>query len=89
VEVYLLLGVPGQRWEQVRQAIVFVKSLGLRPRLTEYSPLPGTAMWPAACRSTPLDLENEPLYHNNTLVVCGGEEFTPPRLQELKDLARE
>ena len=88
LDVYLLVGVPGQRWQQVREDVAFVASLGLHPRLTEYSPLPGTALWSAACEATDVDLAGEPLFHNNTLVSCGGSEFSPDRLNQLKHLAR-
>lgn len=88
LDVYLLVGVPGQSWQQVKEDVEFVKSLGLNPRLTEYSPLPGTALWPAACESTNFDLAGEPLFHNNTLVSCGGSDFLPDRLNQLKHLAR-
>ncbi|MBN2332395.1 MAG: radical SAM protein [Deltaproteobacteria bacterium] len=87
LDIYLLVGVPGQCWQQVEEDIVFVRSLGLRPRLTEYSPIPGTALWPAACAVSPYDLQREPLFHNNTLVSCGGREFARERLDELKQLA--
>ena len=88
LDVYLLVGVPGQRWQQVREDVAFVASLGLQPRLTEYSPLPGTALWPAACEAATVDLAAEPLFHNNTLVSCGGPEFSRDRLNQLKHLAR-
>jgi radical SAM superfamily enzyme YgiQ (UPF0313 family) len=88
LDVYLLVGVPGQCWQQVKEDVEFVKSLGLHPRLTEYSPLPGTALWPAACESTNVDLAGEPLFHNNTLVSCGGSDFLPDRLNQLKQLSR-
>ena len=86
--VYLLVGVPGQRWQQVKEDVDFVKALGLHPRLTEYSPLPGTALWSAACEAATVDLAGEPLFHNNTLVSCGGLEFSRDRLNQLKHLAR-
>ncbi len=88
LDVYLLVGVPGQSWRQVKEDVEFVKSLGLYPRLTEYSPLPGTALWSAACETATVDLVGEPLFHNNTLVSCGGSEFSPDRLNRLKHLAR-
>ncbi len=88
LDVYLLVGVPGQRWQQVKEDVKFVKSLGLHPRLTEYSPLPGTTLWPAACKAASVNLAGEPLFHNNTLVSCGGSEFSRERLNRLKHLAR-
>jgi coproporphyrinogen III oxidase-like Fe-S oxidoreductase len=37
--VYLLVGLPGQTRAEVERAVDFVLSLGLRPHLTEYSPV--------------------------------------------------
>jgi len=60
----------------------------LHPRFTEYSPLPGTTQWPAACKAASVNLAGEPFFHNNTLVSCGGSEFSRERLNRLKHLAR-
>jgi radical SAM superfamily enzyme YgiQ (UPF0313 family) len=42
IAVYLLFGVPGQRLEQIAEDLEFVKSLGVTPHLSYFSPVPGT-----------------------------------------------
>ena len=72
----------------MRDSIDFVRSCGGRPVITEFSPIPGTPIWKEAIETSPYNIEEEPLYHNNTLLPCRGEEFTYGMYQELKDLAR-
>ncbi|NSW85853.1 MAG: radical SAM protein [Syntrophobacteraceae bacterium] len=87
IGAYLLCGVPGQRPEDVADSIRLVKRLGIRPHLAEYSPVPGTLMWREAVASSAFDIENEPLYHNNTFFACRRTDFTWEDLRHLKDLA--
>jgi len=84
IGVYLLCGLPGQTAEEIDGSIRFVQSLGARPVLAEYSPIPGTALWPEALRASPYDLGNEPLCHNNTLLPCGGDTLSERAYRELK-----
>ncbi|MBW1982815.1 MAG: cobalamin-dependent protein [Deltaproteobacteria bacterium] len=88
IGVYLLCGLPGQKPEEVAYSIDIVKDHGARPYLAEYSPIPGTALWPAAVRSSPFDLQNEPLYHNNSLLPCRSSHFGLDELQRLKERCR-
>jgi len=84
IGVYLLCGLPGQTAEEIDGSIRFVQSLGAKPYLAEYSPIPGTALWPEALQSSPYDLLNEPLCHNNTLLPCAGDTLPEPAYRELK-----
>jgi len=88
IGVYILCGLPGQTVSEVENAVRLVLREGGRPSLAEYSPIPHTPLWEDALAVSPFDLENEPLYHNNTLVPCGGTEFTVDRLQVLKSMSR-
>jgi radical SAM superfamily enzyme YgiQ (UPF0313 family) len=87
IEAYLLIGLPGQTIAEIEQTIREVKTLGIRPRLAEYSPLPQTALWPEACRSSRFPLVEDPVFHNNSLVPCLNP-FSWKTVQALKDLAR-
>jgi radical SAM superfamily enzyme YgiQ (UPF0313 family) len=87
IEAYLLFGLPGQTLPEIKQTILEVKTLGLRPRLAEYSPLPRTALWEEACRSSRFPLMDDPVFHNNSLVPCLSP-FSWKTVQALKDLAR-
>jgi len=88
IGIYLLCGMPGQGAAEVRESILFVKSRGAKPILAEYSPIPGTALWEAALQASPFNIAAEPLYHNNTLLPCRGENYTYDMHQSLKLLTR-
>ncbi len=87
LETYLLLGLPGQSRESVEASIRFARGLGARVKLAEFSPIPGTPLFNAACRIVP-ELATEPLLANNS-VYCSfvSETLSPQELQYLKDLA--
>jgi hypothetical protein len=68
--VYLLLGLPGQDETEVARSITRVKALGASPVLALYSPIPGTALWPQAVRSSRYDLAADPSCHNNSVFPC-------------------
>lgn len=87
LEVYLLAGLPGQSVENIIRSIREVRQLGLRIRLAEYSPVPGTPLWGEACRNSRFPLDEEPLTHNNSLFPCLSP-FSWEAVQQLKDLAR-
>lgn len=84
IGVYLLVGLPRQTAQEVETSIRFVKSLGARPYLAEYSPIPGTPLWEEAVRVSPFDLAREPLFHNNSLLPCQWQGLTPDDLNRLK-----
>jgi radical SAM superfamily enzyme YgiQ (UPF0313 family) len=84
IGAYLLAGLPGQRVEEVEESIAFVKETGAKPILVEYSPIPGTPLFEKAKKLSPFDVENEPLFHNNSILPCQWEEFTWADFRRLK-----
>ncbi len=86
--VYLLCGLPGQEASEVKDSIRYVQSCGARPIISEYSPIPGTAMWESSVDVSPFDLEGEPLFHNNSLLPCRSDKLTFQMYQELKMMTR-
>ena len=88
IAVYLLCGLPGQSAGEIRESIRYVQSHNARPILAEYSPLPGTELWDAACQSSPYPLAEEPLFHNNSLLPCAHPTLTTPEYHELKRRSR-
>lgn len=84
VETYLLAGLPGQAPEDVARSIEFVKSTGGRPKLCEFSPIPGTRLFQKAAEFAPAIL-TEPLWHNNTVYApyLSGD-LPPDELRRLK-----
>ena len=73
IGAYILLGLPGQSAESVAETITLVGSAGASPYLSEYSPIPHTALWEKAMAASEYDLLREPLFHNNTLLACWDE----------------
>lgn len=88
IETYLLLGLPGQETGDVEEAIDYVKSVGSRPKLCEFSPIPGTPLFELEVREHPV-IAAEPLWHNNSVYVpyLSGR-ISPDELQRLKALSR-
>lgn len=86
--VYILAGLPGQEARQVAASIRFVHETGLRPFVSEYSPIPGTAMWEKAVAASPFPIRDEPLFHNNSLLPCRWQGCTPQDVHLLKRFAR-
>ncbi len=88
IGVYLMVGLPGQRAEEVEESIAFVGETGAKPILVEYSPIPGTPLFETAKKMSPFDIENEPLFHNNSILPCQWEGFTWGDFRRLKESLR-
>ena len=84
IGIYLLCGLPGQTSSEVKKSIDFVLQCGAKPLLAEYSPIPGTDLWAEAVASSPFDITQEPLYHNNSLLCCRNDDFSYADYMELK-----
>lgn len=88
LETYILLGLPGQSAASVRETINFVLTCGAKPKLAEFSPIPGTESFEAAAETMP-ELRIEPLLHNNSVYSSWfSGTISPHELQELKDFSR-
>lgn len=88
IGIYILCGLPGQSASEVRESINLVGSYGAKPIIAEFSPIPGTPIWEKAVRSSKYDITGDPLFHNNSLLPCQGEQLTYEMYRELKTLAR-
>ena len=84
-ETYILVGLPNQNIQSVKDTVAFVKDCGGTPKLAEYSPIPGTVYFEEIAEKMPM-LRTEPLLQNNT-VYCSyfSKDIEPQLLQELKD----
>lgn len=70
IGAYLLVGVPGQSRQQIEQDVERCLEAGAYPKLAEYSPIPGTALWPKAREAAKYPIDREPLFHNCTLLAA-------------------
>jgi len=82
--VYILAGLPGQHWEEVEQSIRYASRFGLRCRIAQYSPVPGTSLGEESLKTGPLPLEEEPIYHNTRSSLWNGRGFADPIWNPLK-----
>jgi radical SAM superfamily enzyme YgiQ (UPF0313 family) len=87
VGAYLLMGLPGQNLTAVERSIRTVQAAGIKPILAYYSPIPHTALWPAALRTSRYDLEADPIFTNNSILPCQSEAFNWETVSALKELA--
>jgi radical SAM superfamily enzyme YgiQ (UPF0313 family) len=85
IGVYIMVGLPGQRVGEVEESIAYVRDAGARPVVVEYSPIPHTPLFEKAKKMSQFDIENEPLFHNNSLLPCQWEEFTLADFRRLKE----
>ena len=85
IGVYVMAGLPGQRVGEVEESVAFVKEAGAKPMLVEYSPIPHTPLFEKAKKMSLFDIENEPLYHNNSIIPCQWEGFTLEDYKRLKE----
>jgi radical SAM superfamily enzyme YgiQ (UPF0313 family) len=88
IGVYILVGLPGQRVGEAEEGIALVKETGAKPILVEYSPIPHTPLFEKAKKRSQFDLENEPLFHNNSILPCQWEGFTMGDYKRLKEKLR-
>jgi radical SAM superfamily enzyme YgiQ (UPF0313 family) len=89
IGIYLLCGMPGQTFSDVLESIHFVKRCGAKPILAEYSPIPGTGLWPDSIDSSPYPIQDEPLFQNNSLLPCQNEKLSYSMYRKLKSIARD
>jgi hypothetical protein len=88
ITAYVLAGLPDQEAGEVEMSIHHAAEFGIRVRLAEYSPAPGSALWSKAVRRSPFDLEAEPLTHNNSILPMRWQGFNLEDLARLKTLSR-
>ncbi|HKJ69808.1 MAG TPA: radical SAM protein [bacterium] len=67
IEVYVLMGLPGQTQQEVRASLEFVHKAGARIRLASFTPIPGTVDFQRAVDRYDLDPDTDPLLLNNTI----------------------
>ena len=87
IGVYLLVGMPGQRVSEAEESLAYSQELGARPMLVEYSPVPGTPLFKEAMKLSSFDIQNEPLFHNNSILPCQWEGFSLTDYRKLREKA--
>jgi radical SAM superfamily enzyme YgiQ (UPF0313 family) len=89
IEVYAMMGLPGQDAKEVGETLRFVNGEGCTIRLVCYSPIPGTVEWERAVAWSVLPLTTDPLLHNPSLYPVRNSEMSWSVYEELKTMAAE
>ncbi len=89
IGTYIMIGFPGQKPGSVEKTIDFVYRCGGSPHLSYFSPIPGTGIWNEARRFVPFDIDDEPLFHNNTVYILTNRNFSERTIARLKSKAVE
>jgi hypothetical protein len=89
IEVYLMMGLPGQTYQEVETAIHYVASQGAITRLASYSPIPKTKTWQGAHTKGYNWNGMDPLLTNNTIYPCAGTGITTTQFYELRKLTNQ
>lgn len=74
IGAYLLVGLPGQSRARIEDDVDTVLTAGAHPKLAEFSPIPGTAMWRESVAASRYPIDREPLFQNCTLLSAAEPE---------------
>ena len=88
IDVYVIMGLPGQPVEEVIESMLFVASLGAKVRLTSFSPIPGTKDWQRSVELYHMPNNIDPLRTNNSIYPMNREDFNFETFQQLRRLAK-
>jgi len=88
IEVYVIMGLPGQSLDEVVESMIFVTSLGAKAKLTSFSPIPGTVEWKRAVRDCGFPADADPLLTNNSIYPLRNQDITYMHFQQLRHLSK-
>lgn len=84
IGVYLMYGLPGQQWEEVKDGVRFLKTLGVSICLTEFSPIRGTWNWSDLIGKGVIHDSLDPLLTNNTVFSYLYSGYNPESVNALR-----
>lgn len=90
ISFYILVGLPGQNYEEVENTIKVALNLGIKPRIAEFSPIPSTPLFEKAKNELSekrinIDIE-EPLFQNPSIYAYIATDFNKENMKKLKNL---
>ncbi len=88
VRAYILAGLPGQPWQEVKKAIDYLKALDVTPSIAEYTPIPHTPLFERFKDSARFPVADDAIYQNNAIFPYAWEGFTEEDLNYLKRYAK-
>ena len=84
IGAYLMYGLPGQGFDEVREGVNFLKSLDVRIHLTEFSPIPETPCWEELKQKGIITDDMDPLLTNNTVFTFLFSDYDLTALKKLR-----
>jgi radical SAM superfamily enzyme YgiQ (UPF0313 family) len=84
VTAYILMGLPGQSAEEVKESVAFVHECGAMAQIALYSLIPHTVEWRRAVREWGIDPHADPLLHNDSIYPFPWCEASLEDFQEVK-----
>ena len=84
IGVYLMYGLPGQEFDEIREGVEFLKLLGVRINLTEFAPVPGTKCWDDLISTGTIRPDIDPLLTNNSVFARLYSGYDPEETEKLK-----
>jgi len=88
LDVYVIMGLPGQPVEEVIDSMLFVASLGAKVRLTSFSPIPGTKDWDRSIKLYGMSPDMDPLLTNNSIYPLHRDDFSFDMFQQIRNLSK-
>ena len=89
VEVYTIMGLPGQSGEEIYNSIDFVHNAGAHVSLASFTPIPGTVDFQRAVEQYDLDPHTDPLLLNNTIYPLRGDGMSYDDYDAIRQYAKQ
>lgn len=88
IHVYILAGLPLQRWQEVKDAIDYLSGLQVTVDIAEYTPIPHSPMFEEFAVMARYPVTDDPIFQNNALFPFAWDGFTDEDMARLKVYAR-
>ena len=86
IKVYMMVGLPGQDFSQIKEDMLQVRRLGAKPYMAYFSPVPRTKEWQRITAKGYIDEAGDPLLQNKLVFPFTQSRFSPEEFQYLKKL---
>ena len=88
IEVYVMIGLPGQSLKEIMDTIEFVHRLKVKIRVVQFSPIPGTKEYERAVTDYGIN-GDEPLLQNNSIFPMQTKKMDCEKFFQIKNLVAE
>lgn len=81
---YILMGLPEQSIDEVKESILFIFEQGVKVNLASFTPVPGTLYWDKTCEINGWNHDVDPLLTNNAIFPLRNNNFTWDQFVQLQ-----